>query len=402
MAIEIILWVSISGLAFIYAGYGFVVVGLNKFKQFFSSKPAAGNFQLTSHGLTLAQQEALPEVAVLIAAFNEEEIIKEKIENTLSLYYPGQKLKLYVVSDGSTDKTNEIVSNFKDVTLLYQPARKGKSAAINRAMQFITEPVTIFTDANVMINTDAIVAIARHYADKKVGAVSGEKVVMHDERASAASTEGIYWKYESFLKKQDAKLYSVAGAAGEMFSVRTALFETIPEDTLLDDFQISMNIIRKGYRVIYEPTALASENPSLNIAEEYKRKVRIAAGGIQIIERNTDICNPFQYGIFSFQFLIHRVTRWTIAPVFIVTAFLSNILLINYSNFYTTLFVLQLTFHLAALAGWQLGNRRIKIKALHVPFYFEFMHYCVVMGWIRYFKGNQKATWQKATRLSYN
>ena len=130
MAIEIILWVSISGLAFIYAGYGFVVVGLNKFKQFFSSKPAAGNFQLTSHGLTLAQQEALPEVAVLIAAFNEEEIIKEKIENTLSLYYPGQKLKLYVVSDGSTDKTNEIVSNFKDVTLLYQPARKGKSAAI--------------------------------------------------------------------------------------------------------------------------------------------------------------------------------------------------------------------------------------------------------------------------------
>jgi cellulose synthase/poly-beta-1,6-N-acetylglucosamine synthase-like glycosyltransferase len=388
MLAEIILWVSILGLIFIYAGYGLVVAAINKFKP-------------TVRDANVAESE-LPEVSILIAAFNEEEIIKEKIENTLSLHYPDQKLKLYVVSDGSTDKTNEIVSGFKNVTLLYQPARKGKSAAINRAMQFIQEPVTVFTDANVMINKEGIVAIARHYANEKIGGVSGEKVVMHDERAAAASTEGVYWKYESFLKKQDARLYSIAGAAGEMFSIRTSLFEIIPEDTLLDDFQISMNIIRKGYRVIYEPAAFASENPSLNIAEEYKRKVRIAAGGIQIIERNTDIFNPFNYGIFSFQFLIHRVTRWTIAPVFIVTALLSNMFLINYSNFYTILFVLQLAFHLAALAGWQLGNRQIKVKALHVPFYFEFMHYCVVMGWIRYFKGNQKATWQKATRLSYN
>jgi len=388
MAAKIILWISIGGLAAIYAGYGIVIVLINKFSRH-------------QHEIKL-RDELMPEVAVLIAAFNEDEIISGKIENTLSLNYPVDKLHIYVISDGSTDRTNEIVSGYKNVTLLYQPARKGKSAAINRAMPFVEQPITIFTDANVMIDKEAIRAIVKHYARTKVGGVSGEKVVMHDERASAASTEGLYWKYESFLKKQDALLYSVAGAAGEMFSIRTALFEPIPEDTLLDDFTIAMNIIRKGYQVKYEATALACENPSLNINEEYKRKVRIAAGGIQTTLRCLDILNPREYGIFAFQLLIHRVSRWTIAPVFIVIAFISNLLLIKESDVYLELFILQLVFHVAAAAGWYLGNRNIKIKALHVPFYFEFMHYCVVMGWIRYFKGNQKATWQKATRLSYN
>ena len=388
MTAKIVLWISLGGLAGIYAGYGIVIVLLNAFK---SKTP-----QLA------ISEELLPEVAILIAAFNEEEIIGTKIENALALNYPAEKLKLYVVSDGSSDNTNQIVSAYQNVNLLFQQARRGKSAAINRAMPFITQPITIFTDANVMISKDAVRAIVNHYANPKVGGVSGEKVVMHDERATAASTEGLYWKYESFLKKQDAILYSIAGAAGEMFSIRTSLFETLPEDTLLDDFTLAMDIIRKGCQVKYEPSALACENPSLNIDEEYKRKVRIAAGGMQTIIRNLDILNPLHYGIFSFQFLIHRVSRWTIAPVFIIAAFLSNLFLVAESSVYTELFMAQLVFHLSALTGWYLSNRQIKIKALHVPFYFEFMHYCVVMGWIRYFKGTQQATWQKSTRLSYN
>ena len=388
MAAKIILWFSIGGLATIYAGYGIIITLMNKFKT-------------RRHKITM-RESLLPEVAVLIAAFNEDEIIADKIENTLGLNYPADKLKIYVVADGSTDRTNEAVSKFENVTLLFQPARRGKSAAINRAMPFVKEPITIFTDANVMINKDAIRAVVNHYAYSKVGGVSGEKVVMHDDRAAGASTEGVYWKYESFLKKQDALLYSIAGAAGEMFSIRTALFDAIPEDTLLDDFIISMNIIRKGYQIKYEPTAFASENPSLNIEEEYKRKVRISAGGIQTILRNLDILNPFHYGVFAFQFLIHRVSRWTVAPIFIITALISNLLLVKESDMYLELFIAQLVFHVAALSGWFLSNRNIKIKALQVPFYFEFMHYCVVMGWIRYFKGNQKTTWQKATRLSYN
>ena len=386
---ELIFWVSVMGLIFIYVLYGIVIYAFNKVKNLVTGDPVA----------TISE---LPTIAVMIAAYNEEDIISEKIINTQQLNYPKEKLKIYVVSDGSTDRTNEIVSGFENVELLYRSERKGKSAAINRAIEFVSEDITVFTDANVMINTEALLALSKHYKDDLVGAVSGEKVVMHDDRAAAASTEGIYWRYESFLKKQDAQLSSLVGAAGEMFSIRTSLYSPIPEDTLLDDFIISMNIVRKGYTVKYEPKAMASEKPSSNIAEEYKRKVRISAGGIQSVIRTMDIGDPFHYGILSFQYLIHRVSRWTISPVLIVAALLSNIFLLPQNNIYLVTFALQLLFHGAAIAGFYFSSRKRKVRMLHVPFYFDFMHYCVVMGWIRYARGGQKATWQKATRLSYN
>jgi cellulose synthase/poly-beta-1,6-N-acetylglucosamine synthase-like glycosyltransferase len=385
----IIFWISIVGLLFIYVGYGLVIMLVNKIKLTVSVKK-------------VIQPQPLPTLAVLIAAYNEEDIIKEKILNTQKLDYPKDKIKIYVVSDGSTDMTNAVVSSFKDVTLFFSPARKGKSAAVNRAMKLITEDITVFTDANVMINSQALLALVSHYQDDKVGAVSGEKVVLADERAAAASTEGLYWRYESFLKKQDAQLSSLVGAAGEMFSVRTALFDAIAEDTLLDDFIISMNIIRKGYSVKYEPLAMACEKPSSDIAEEYKRKVRISAGGIQTVLRTLDISDPFRYGIVSFQYLVHRVSRWTIAPVLILSALVSNLFLIGQNKLYVVTILMQLLFHSAAVLGFYLNLRKRKVKMLHVPFYFDFMHYCVVVGWIRYAMGNQKATWQKATRLSYN
>ena len=384
----LIFWTSVIGILFIYAGYPVVLFLLSKIKGKTETQSYAGSI--------------LPEVAIVIAAYNEEDIIKAKIENTMALDYPGEKLKIYVVADGSNDATAAIALQYDGVTVLHQYERKGKSAAINRVMKFVKEPITVFTDANVMINTDALLALVKQYNNSKTGAVSGEKVVMHDDRAAAASTEGAYWKYESYVKRKDAELSTIVGAAGELFSVRTALFEEIAEDTLLDDFMISMSIVRKGYSVKYEPKALASEKPSFNIEEEYKRKVRIAAGGIQSIQRNLDFCNPLRHGLVSFQFLIHRVSRWTVAPVFIVAAFVANLFLIGQSSTYTAIFFLQVIFHLAALTGYYFSTRQVKVKLLHIPFYFDFMHYCVVMSWFRYSRGKQKAVWQKATRLSYN
>ena len=373
----LIFWTSVIGILFIYAGYPVVLFLLSKIKGKTEAQSYAGSI--------------LPEVAIVIAAYNEEDIIKAKIENTMALDYPGEKLKIYVVADGSNDATAAIAMQYDGVTVLHQYERKGKSAAINRVMKFVKEPITVFTDANVMINTDALLALVKQYNNPKTGAVSGEKVVMHDDRAAAASTEGAYWKYESYVKRKDAELSTIVGAAGELFSVRTALFEEIAEDTLLDDFMISMSIVRKGYSVKYEPKALASEKPSFNIEEEYKRKVRIAAGGIQSIQRNLDFCNPLRHGLISFQFLIHRVSRWTVAPVFIVAAFIANLFLIGQSGIYTTIFILQVIFHLAALTGYYFSTRQVKLKLLHIPFYFDFMHYCVVMSWFRYSRGKQKA-----------
>jgi biofilm PGA synthesis N-glycosyltransferase PgaC len=384
-----IFWFSFLGLLFVYFGYGVVVFVLNKLSRK-STQP-----------VSISENE-LPEVAVLIAAYNEEEIIEQKINNTLLLNYPEDKLKVYVVADGSNDNTCAMAEKFEQVKVLYRRERKGKSAAINRAVPLLHEPIVFFTDANVMLCADAVRLIVNRYADEKVGGVSGEKVVMSDARAGAASAEGAYWKYESWLKKEDAKLYSLVGAAGELFSIRTKLFKPVEEDTLLDDFMISMDIVRQGYKIDYEPKAFASETPSFNIEEEQVRKVRIAAGGIQSIIRNADLCNPFVYGIVSLQFLIHRVSRWTVTPVMIVTAFISNLFLLNEGTLYSVLFALQLLFHTAASIGYYLNSRQIKVRALHIPFYFDFMHYCVVLGWFRYANGKQKATWQKATRLSYN
>jgi cellulose synthase/poly-beta-1,6-N-acetylglucosamine synthase-like glycosyltransferase len=225
---------------------------------------------------------------------------------------------------------------------------------------------------------------------------------LKDERAAAASTEGMYWKYESFLKKEDARLSSLIGAAGELFSIRTSLFEPIPNDTILDDFIISMNILRKGYRIAYAPKALAMEKPSKNIEEEYKRKVRISAGGIQATIRTTEFFNVKKYGVVALQYMIHRISRWTISPILLVLALTASFFTLKSGIAYQIIFALQILFYTAALLGWAYKENKKESRLLNIPFYFLFMHYCVVMGWVRYFKGNQNAAWQKAARLHYN
>lgn len=388
---ELLFWISIITIAFVYIGYGILIKMLNLTLDFKKKK----YIQLTN----------LPDVALIIAAYNEQEIINDKIINSLSINYPKNLLKIYVVSDGSNDATNEIVRKHPFVKLIWQSERSGKTAAINRAMQFVTEKVTVFTDANVMLNANAILNLVKHYAHEKIGGVSGEKRVLSPKNGASASTEGLYWKYESFLKNEDAKLSSLVGAAGELFSIRTDLFKPLPNDTLLDDFMISLNIIRKGYFIAYEPNAFAIENPSSNLIEEYKRKVRISAGGLQSIIRSFEILNPFRYGILSFQYFFHRFSRWILTPILIPIAFISNIVLatqIPHNNLYVAFLFSQIIFHLAGVVGWSLEKRNIRIKLLFIPFYFDFMHYCIIVGWFKYISGNQKVTWEKATRLSLN
>lgn len=382
---EIILFIAIGFLVFIYAGYGFLITGINRFRK--------------NRAPEISGADELPEVAVVIAAYNEENVIREKIENTLSLNYPADKLKIYLIADGSNDATTSIAASFEQVKLFWQPERCGKTAAINRLMPFIAEPVTIFTDANVFLNKEAILHMVMHYRDPKTGAVSGEKRVIASSELNAAATEGLYWKYESYLKKEDARLRSLAGAAGELFSIRTALYRMMPADTLLDDFMISMEIIRQGYRIAYAPDAYAMETPSLNIAEEYKRKVRIGAGGVQSVLRTLDFLNPFAYGIFTLQYFFHRFSRWIVAPLLIPLVFILNGCIARQNDFLAVLFLLQIVFHAAALLGWWMEQRGKRSKWLFVPFYFDFMHFSVLIGWIRYFSGTQNVTWKKAVRM---
>lgn len=372
-----------------YIGYGILVWLLIRLRNLFRSP----------HPVPVTTE--WPRVSLVVAAYNEEQFIVEKIENTLSLDYPRDKLDIIFITDGSTDNTPALARRYTDVRVLHEPERRGKVAAIHRAMQTVTTPVTIFCDANTLLNTASIRNILRHYADPKVGGVAGEKKVLsgNDGQASGAG-EGIYWKYESLLKRLDAELYTVVGAAGELFSIRTELYEPVPPDVLLDDFVISLGICRKGYRIVYEPQSFASETPSTSMKEEQKRKIRISAGAFQSMIMLKDLLNVVRYPVLSFQYISHRVLRWTACPIALPLIFILNIILAFNpgSPFYLLLLAGQCLFYTAAIAGWLLSNRNIKVKALYVPYYFFFLNLSLYLGFLRFRKGRQSVLWEKAAR----
>ena len=382
-------WISIFIIFYAFAGYGIILYFLVLFKRKF--------FSNTLHYYSF---EALPTATLIIAAFNEADIIRQKIDNTLALKYPANTLKIIIVTDGSSDGTHNIVEQFPQIILLHNNERKGKINAVHRAMEKISTEIVIFTDANTFLNTDALINIARHYKNEKVGAVAGEKRVQIDTSSDATAGEGFYWKYESALKKWDSELYSVVGAAGELFSIRTALYKPVSNDIILDDFMLSMNIAMMGYKIVYEPEAYAIETSSANVKEELKRKIRIAAGGIQSIIRLKGLFNLIKYPVLSFQYISHRVLRWTITPFLLVLVFLVSIYLLftEFSLLYALLLLMQIIFYTAAAAGWLLQKKQIKIKILFIPYYFCLMNVAVVAGIIRYIKGTQQAAWDKAKR----
>lgn len=311
-----------------------------------------------------------PEITMLVAAYNEKDYIREKIQNSLHLDYPQDKLKFIFITDGSSDETPEIISAFSEIQLLHQPAREGKIAAVHRAMEYVKTDYVVYTDANTNLNKDALKLMVRHFADPTVGAVAGEKrVISADADVASGAGEGFYWKYESKLKQWDSELHSVVGAAGELFAIRSSLYQPVPKDTIIEDFYMTLCIAKKGYRVVYEPEAYAEETPSASVKEELKRKVRIAAGGIQAIIRLNDLLNPLQYGVLSFQYVSHRVLRWTVAPLALLILVWSNIVLsgIGY-QIYDSFMSLQAAFYLCVYIGFVLEKKKIKIKAFFIPF----------------------------------
>lgn len=388
-AVEIIFWVAIFIVFYTYIGYGILMWILVHVKEIFH-KPTKPELP-----------DDLPEVTLLIAAYNEELVVQDKMANCLSLMYPADKLKIVWITDGSTDSTNELLAAYPQATVLFEPQRGGKAAAFNRAMTFIHTPITVYTDANTMLNPEAVTEIVLKFTNPKVGCVAGEKRVSILRRQGATAGEGIYWQYESTLKNLDCRLYSAVGAAGELFAVRTELYEYLPSDTLLDDFVLSLKIAGKGYKIAYCKEAYAVESGSANMKEEAKRKVRISAGGLQSIWRLRELFNVFRYGVLTFQFVSHRVLRWSVAPVMLFVQLPLNIILVAAGRnlpLYGTLLALQILFYLLGLYGYALSKKKIKNKLTFIPYYFLFMNINVIRG-VNYLRKNRgKGTWEKAGR----
>lgn len=384
--LELILIISIGVLFYTYIGYGIICYLLVSFKK--KSKIKA------------LEEEDLPEVTHVIAAYNEEDIIQSKIDNCMGLNYPKSKIRTIIVTDGSSDNTQNIVKGNSEVQLFHEDKRGGKLAAVNRVMGKVQTPITIFSDANAMLNQEAIHLMVRHFQNNCVGAVAGEKVVLSNKEDDAsASGEGLYWRYESFLKKLDYKLHSVVGAAGELFAVRTDLYETPDKDTLIEDFVTTLRVAQRGYRVAYEPEAKAMEYASSSLDDELKRKVRISAGGLQAIWKLKGLLNPFKYGVLHFQYVSHRVLRWTLAPLALPLAFISSFLLAKSGLWYHEwLFGMQVMFYLAAIGGYYFERVKTRFKVFFVPFYFMFMNLSVYLGLIKLMLGSYSVNWEKAKR----
>ena len=397
-SLEIAFWLLLFSVFYSYIGYGMLLGLLVKLK----GKP--------SQQLANVTDADLPDVTFMVAAYNEERWIEDKIRNSLALDYPKNKIYFFFVTDGSTDSTAEKIINYPNtegykIELYHQPERRGKIAAVERVMPFVHTPVVVFTDANTDLNPEAIRKMVRHYADPTVGAIAGEKRVQMSGEASGAG-EGLYWKYESLLKKWDSQLYSAVGAAGELFSVRTDLYTPVEKDTLIEDFVMTMRIAERGYRIVYESEAYAVEGHSADVKEELKRKIRISAGGLQAVWRLRSLLNPFRFGVLSFQYWSHRVLRWTLAPLALPLIFILNLLLIlrGYKNsdfgstVYDLLFWGQVIFYISAILGWIFEQMKLKVKAFYVPYYFCMMNYSVYRGLGRLISGSQSVVWEKSKR----
>jgi len=385
-------WFSLAVLFYCYLGYGIFVLFLTSLKNLFVYRKKK-----------ILTQASVP-VTIVVTAYNEETVLEQKIKNTLAIDYPASLLQVIFVTDGSSDDSAQLFNQYPFIRRLHQPERKGKYAAIKRAMQNVQTPVVIFSDANTLLNKDCIQHIVLHYNDEKVGGVAGEKKIIKSQEISAAGeAERMYWKYESFMKKLDAGLNTVTGAAGELFSIRTALFKALDDDVILDDFVISMQVCLQGYKIAYEPGAFAAELPSASLAEEEKRKVRISAGAYQSVGYLKECLNIFKYPLLAFQFMSRRLLRWIFGPPMLFVLFLTNILIVfRYTgtdiNLYNLFLYAQAGFYFLALTGWIMARSGKKTGILTIPFYFIFMNYCLVKGFIKFIKGRQSVLWEKSHR----
>lgn len=391
--VEIIFFFFFFVIFYSYFGYGlFLYIFIAIKKVFYSSKPKN----------TIRD---FPEITLFVAAYNEKDFVAQKIENARKLDYPKEKIKHLWITDGSDDGTPDLLKQYPEVTVYHKPERNGKIAAMNRGMQYVKTPIVVFSDGNTMLGEKSLKEIARLMENPKVGCIAGEKrIFVSESEAATTAGEGIYWKYESFLKRLEAEFHSVVGAAGELFAIRTNLFQEVERDTILDDFVISLRIAMKNYLIKYSPDAYAIEAASISVKEEQKRKIRIAAGSFQTLFRLKQLLNIFKYKKISFQYISHKVLRWTIVPIAIFLLYPLNIFLLFEDkimlerNLYCGLFFIQTFFYLIALFGFYFEKKQIRLKIFFAPYYLLMMNFSMFLGFFRFIKGKQPVNWERAKR----
>lgn len=382
--LEIILWLCIFLFSFNYFIYPLIIIILSK------------TF-IDKHQDNIDDLYMLPKVSLIIAAFNEEKVIRAKIENSLKLSYPKDRLEIIVVSDGSDDETPNIARSYSksNVISLHDNKRNGKSAALNRGVEISTGEIIVFSDANNDFSVNAITKLVQHFSDETVGAVTGAKHIYDGDDRESTMGDGLYWKYESAIKKAESALGSITSGDGEIFAVRKLLFRPINTNLINDDAAITFDIVKSGYRVLYEPEAGSYEDASIDLIDDFYVKVRMTAGGYQTIRHEFNYLFP-PTSMFAIKFILHKVLRW-LAPHFLITIFMVSLLLSS-NTFYLLLFLVQIIFYSIALYGWTIRKANKLPSYIYIPMYFTLMNSALFFGFLRHLKGKQKVQWRKAER----
>lgn len=384
---ETVFWIAIFILFYTYIGYGLLLLLVTAIKP-------KKNVIDTAY---------FPPVTLIVPAYNEATFIEKKIQNSLKLSYPEGRLSFLFITDGSTDATPLIVSRYPHINLLHQAERAGKSAAINRALREVTTPFIVFSDANTLLHPQSFIKLMQHYSDENIGGVSGEKRIADAGHSAVGFGERLYWQYESLLKKANGNFYTIVGAAGELYSIRTNLYQPVDATIILDDFVISARVCEQGYRFLYESEAYGVETSSASMSEERKRKIRISTGCFQSLMLLKGLLNPFKDFRVAFQYISHRVLRWTVCPLLLPLVYMANVSLFisNAGWIYNAFFWMQTGFYFLAILGGLPAGKRAVIKGLYIPYYFVFMILSQYAGLYRFVTKKQSGIWEKAARKSF-
>ncbi len=341
--------------------------------------------------------EELPTVSVLIAAHNEERVIAEKIANCRSLDYPRDKIDFVFVSDGSTDRTNEILSeaNGPQIQVRLLPGRNGKINALLAGFPMCRGEVLAMSDANTFYRPDALRKLVRHFRNPQVGVVTGDVRLLPSKETFGAG-EGLYYRYERALQLLESTFWSTVTVDGAMYALRRPLLRPPSYKEVPDDFVIGMNVVLQNYRMIYEPEAIAEEDPTPTDAQEFKRKVRIVAHGIQSFLAGEGVPSVRQFSV-AWLYTSHKLLRWTSA-VFVLSAFLSSLALALLYPHWAWLLWLQVVFYLLAVAGWKLSFARGPL--FRVPYYFGMVHLAALLGLIRGLRKGERPVGVKTDRVA--
>ncbi len=376
LILQTIFWTSVAALIYVYAGYPLLVYLVS------IARPRE-----------VRRSEITPAVTVLITAYNEEKAIRAKLENTLQIDYDGD-LEILVASDGSTDKTDEIVKEFgaKGVRLFRQEGRMGKTFTQNKAVEKASGEIILFSDATTMYQTDVLRVMLPNFADESVGCVAGRLIYVDESESAVGKGAKSYWSYETFLKKSESSACSLIGASGCLYAVRRSAYRAMYAEAC-SDFLICTVVFKQGLRSVYEPNAVCTEETNRLTGKEMQMRVRVISQTFTDLWRNREMLNPFRSGFYAIELISHKVLRYAV-PIFLFLMFVSSLLLAFESGFFEFELAIQVGFYSFALIAWALEKSGRSLGILAIPHYFVLANLASLIGFYKFLRGERYARWE--------